>query len=189
MQQRYYDPAAGRFLSIDPVTTDANTGGSFNRYNYANNNPYNYIDPDGRDAKWVQKKDGTSNLVIKVFETGKGATAAEMATLKARVEGLTVPTGTSITMEISAKPGAVVNTLNMSPGLNTALCGAAGECVNKLGGNVGHVDSSQTGSSNAGAHEVMHFAGISDKYIEGPADLKTGARTAVASQGTTVQIS
>ncbi|MEJ7804945.1 MAG: RHS repeat-associated core domain-containing protein, partial [Telluria sp.] len=31
MQQRYYDPVAGRFLSIDPVTTDANTGGSFNR--------------------------------------------------------------------------------------------------------------------------------------------------------------
>ena len=40
MQQRYYDPVAGRFLSIDPVTTDANTGGSFNRYVYANNNPY-----------------------------------------------------------------------------------------------------------------------------------------------------
>ena len=48
MQQRYYDPVAGRFLSIDPVTTDANTGGSFNRYAYAGNNPYTYIDPDGR---------------------------------------------------------------------------------------------------------------------------------------------
>jgi hypothetical protein len=36
-------------LSIDPVTTDANTGGSFNRYAYANNSPYKYIDPDGRD--------------------------------------------------------------------------------------------------------------------------------------------
>ena len=39
MQQRYYDPVAGRFLSIDPVTTDANTGASFNRYTYANINP------------------------------------------------------------------------------------------------------------------------------------------------------
>ncbi len=48
MQQRYYDPVAGKFLSIDPVTTDANTGGSFNRYAYANNNPHKYIDPDGR---------------------------------------------------------------------------------------------------------------------------------------------
>jgi RHS repeat-associated protein len=50
MQQRYYDPVAGRFLSIDPVTTDANTGSSFNRYTYANNSPYKFIDPDGRDA-------------------------------------------------------------------------------------------------------------------------------------------
>ncbi len=32
------------------MTTDANTGGSFNRYAYANNSPYKYIDPDGRDA-------------------------------------------------------------------------------------------------------------------------------------------
>jgi RHS repeat-associated protein len=51
MQQRYYDPVAGRFLSIDPVVTDANTGSSFNRYAYANNSPYRYIDPDGRDAR------------------------------------------------------------------------------------------------------------------------------------------
>ena len=48
MQQRYYEPLAGRFLSVDPVTTDANTGSSFNRYVYGNNNPYRYTDPDGR---------------------------------------------------------------------------------------------------------------------------------------------
>lgn len=48
MQQRYYDPVAGRFLSTDPVTTDANSGSSFNRYVYANDNPYKHIDPDGR---------------------------------------------------------------------------------------------------------------------------------------------
>lgn len=48
MQQRYYDPLAGRFLSVDPVTTDAKTGSHFNRYVYAENNPYKYTDPDGR---------------------------------------------------------------------------------------------------------------------------------------------
>lgn len=50
MQQRYYDPVAGRFLSVDPVATDAGTGGNFNRYWYANNNPYKFTDPDGRMA-------------------------------------------------------------------------------------------------------------------------------------------
>jgi len=49
MQQRYYDPIAGRFLSVDPVTTDAKTGDHFNRYNYADNNPYKFVDPDGRN--------------------------------------------------------------------------------------------------------------------------------------------
>ncbi len=30
------------------MTTDGDTGDSFNRYGYANNNPYRYIDKDGR---------------------------------------------------------------------------------------------------------------------------------------------
>jgi RHS repeat-associated protein len=54
MQQRYYDPVAARFMSTDPVLTDANTGGGFNRYSYAYNSPYRYIDPDGRDVMdWI----------------------------------------------------------------------------------------------------------------------------------------
>ncbi|HJU38362.1 MAG TPA: RHS repeat-associated core domain-containing protein, partial [Tahibacter sp.] len=47
MQARYYDPYAGRFLAVDPVAADA---ASFNRYWYANSNPYKNIDPDGRWA-------------------------------------------------------------------------------------------------------------------------------------------
>lgn len=47
MQQRYYDPAIGRFLSVDPVSATS-VGGNFNRYWYANNNPYKFTDPDGR---------------------------------------------------------------------------------------------------------------------------------------------
>jgi uncharacterized protein RhaS with RHS repeats len=48
MQARYYDPVIGRFYSNDPVGfRDIH---SFNRYAYANNNPYKYIDPDGRSS-------------------------------------------------------------------------------------------------------------------------------------------
>jgi RHS repeat-associated protein len=55
MQQRYYDPMAGRFMSVDPVLTDGNTGASFNRYVYANNNPHKYTDPDGRNPALVAR--------------------------------------------------------------------------------------------------------------------------------------
>ena len=49
MQQRYYDPVIGRFLSVDPVTAyDSKDWRHFNRYDYAYNNPYKYKDPDGR---------------------------------------------------------------------------------------------------------------------------------------------
>ncbi len=51
MQQRYYDPQVGLFLSVDPVRPNARSGRNFNRYAYANNNPYRFTDPDGRFAK------------------------------------------------------------------------------------------------------------------------------------------
>lgn len=49
MQQRYFDPESGRFLSNDPVAT-TDDGGGFNRYAYANDNPYRYIDPTGAEG-------------------------------------------------------------------------------------------------------------------------------------------
>ncbi len=48
---RWYDPTIGRFMAIDPVGVKEENIHSFNRYAYANNNPYKFVDPDGRDAK------------------------------------------------------------------------------------------------------------------------------------------
>jgi RHS repeat-associated protein len=48
MQQRYYDPDIGRFLSVDPVTAYSGDPRHFNRYVYGYNNPYRFNDPDGR---------------------------------------------------------------------------------------------------------------------------------------------
>ncbi|NEV63490.1 hypothetical protein G3446_16615 [Thiorhodococcus minor] len=40
----------GRFLSLDPVGFDEANLQSFNKYAYANNNPYRFVDPDGANA-------------------------------------------------------------------------------------------------------------------------------------------
>lgn len=40
--------AEARFVSTDPVQANPDNGQNFNRYNYANNNPYRFTDPDGR---------------------------------------------------------------------------------------------------------------------------------------------
>ncbi len=47
MQQRYYDPSIGRFLSVDPMDVNPTNPMTYNRYAYANNNPNKYVDPDG----------------------------------------------------------------------------------------------------------------------------------------------
>jgi RHS repeat-associated protein len=70
MQARYYDPVIGRFYSNDPVGTlghlvQGNVQG-FNRYAYANNNPYKYTDPDGRipvALAWFATPPGQAALV------------------------------------------------------------------------------------------------------------------------------
>lgn len=47
MNARLYDPAAGRFLSPDPFVQMPDFSQNFNRYSYAMNNPFAYVDEDG----------------------------------------------------------------------------------------------------------------------------------------------
>ncbi len=72
MQQRYYDPGIGRFLSVDPVTAYENPVGAFNRYYYANNNPYANIDPDGRECFALNSGSPycTRSATYRVFDGG-----------------------------------------------------------------------------------------------------------------------
>lgn len=44
---RYYNSIVGRFVAPDPVAVKPEDPKTFNRYTYANNNPYKYVDPDG----------------------------------------------------------------------------------------------------------------------------------------------
>jgi uncharacterized protein RhaS with RHS repeats len=83
MQQRYYDPIAGRFLSTDPVTTDEKTGDLFNRYVYGRNNPYRYTDPDGRLAFLIP-------VAWAIFEAVTTATVVEVSAAAVGVAGAAI---------------------------------------------------------------------------------------------------
>ena len=45
---RYYDPVIGRFMAVDPQDYQEGQRHTYNRYAYGANNPYKYVDPDGR---------------------------------------------------------------------------------------------------------------------------------------------
>ena len=50
---RHYDAKIGRFTTPDPINFTPKNLASFNRYAYANNNPYKYVDPDGKFAWFI----------------------------------------------------------------------------------------------------------------------------------------
>jgi len=82
----------------------------------------------------------------------------------------------------STPMNGVLNRMDFSPGYNHSLCGSVGECINRIGGNNGHINSSNNMSTDAAAHDTLHFAGIIDRYIEGPRDAN-GNRTSRPSPG------
>ena len=51
MQARYYDPVVGRFYAVDPVGFDGSNLEHYGRFAYAYNNPFAYVDLDGREGK------------------------------------------------------------------------------------------------------------------------------------------
>jgi RHS repeat-associated protein len=50
---RWYDPEAGRFLSVDPILQDPYDPQFVNGYSYVRGNPANLVDPDGRMVEIV----------------------------------------------------------------------------------------------------------------------------------------
>lgn len=64
---RMYDPNLGRFMGIDPVGAMAAVDNPvmFNRYAYANNNPYKYVDPDGEASKNLRRYKMSTRLRIR----------------------------------------------------------------------------------------------------------------------------
>jgi len=65
---RWYDPEAGRFVSIDPILQSVPDPQTHNSYTYVRNNPIGNVDPDGRESR---NNDGNNNAgTLVVFVVG-----------------------------------------------------------------------------------------------------------------------
>lgn len=54
LRARYYDPAIGRFISVDPYLGRLEEPGTQNRFVYVKNNPLGFVDPLGLDTTGTQ---------------------------------------------------------------------------------------------------------------------------------------
>lgn len=79
---RWYDPVVGRFTGIDPVGYQEDNIHSFNRYAYANNNPYKFVDPDGRASIIAAfRRDCSSQCAVEAGTPSRLAAIAGVASV------------------------------------------------------------------------------------------------------------
>lgn len=142
MQARYYDPLIGRFYSNDPIGfRDVH---SFNRYAYANNNPYKYVDPDGKAAEsFLNRPQGmtvaqnqaamveAADIVIEVVDTASDVAAPIKGVVKEGIKQAVKSTLKSL--KSTTKVGDRVKTPDNSKDSFTKLKNGQGFKENKTG--------------------------------------------------------
>jgi hypothetical protein len=170
MGGRYYDAKLGRFLSVDPVEFTETNVFSFNRYAYANNNPYAFSDPDGKDAVITSKLDGSMSIQIPINFSGPGATKSAISAIKqdisSRWSGSYAIGNKEISVSVSVVDAPLMGktnsiTLTTGPTSNVAAQGASFV----RGGNRGEWNINSSGmNSGEAAHEAGHLMGEGDHY-------------------------
>ena len=117
MQQRYYDPSIGRFLSIDPVAINPEEPTTYNRYAYANNNPHKYVDPDGRFAEtaWdvFNVALGAASFLSNISEGNYGSAALDAV-------GVVIDSAAAITPIAFGGVGTLINSRRLADVTNKA---------------------------------------------------------------------
>lgn len=173
MQQRYYDPQVGRFLSMDPVASDTATAWNFNRYAYAANNPYKFTDPDGRAAIITTRVDGSVQIEIPITFKGAGANAANISQVSTdisnrwsgtyNVGGSSTKVDVKVTPVTSSTPAELVNTIELTNGPTSSVSAQGVSYVR--GGNSGEWNVTSPGMAQGeAAHEAGHLMGAKDHY-------------------------
>ena len=177
MQQRYYDPAIGRFISSDPASINTSQPHNFSRYAYANNNPYLFVDLDGREASLYWSSSSTVVATIRYSTTGSPLPFSRQAMAqqtRAGFSGLVnvggkivnITTKVEYVANAAGQPG--VTTLNVVPDTATVTKSGRSE-TNRVGGDqvtlgAGGVDAASVVTAE---HELGHVAGAGDQYKGG----------------------
>lgn len=163
MQQRYYDPEIGRFLSVDPVTAYSDPVRFFNRYRYASNNPYSFTDPDGR-ADYYNFPNGVV-VVIQHYDNKSQFSNAQIEGQASKFNG---PTSSGKNMVVLFRPGTGSDAVKITT--NQALSDAPGSNnrshADKINGRNVEVAPDAVGAITAG-HEMGHTMGAGDQYSGG----------------------
>ncbi|UHQ23257.1 RHS repeat-associated core domain-containing protein [Lysobacter sp. 5GHs7-4] len=160
MQQRYYDPTLGRFLSVDPVTANSGTGSNFNRYWYGNNNPYRFTDPDGRQSTENVRAQPTGIPYIDWFMTPSDERGSQRLMMKKQLAfEMSLPrswrdVALNIGIALSAGAGAAGRGAARSMARSGAR-GASGP-LETTSGNIWHGNSSGSAASGGDALAPMH---------------------------------
>jgi RHS repeat-associated protein len=153
MQQRYYDPEIGRFLSVDPLGANWESIFSFGRYNYANNNPILNIDPDGQVAYQVG-----NTVILPIYYNGSGATQAFIDNQVRLASHLIAEDGRT-KIEIIPLSHALDggNTMDVSPGGNAKAPVGGEGILSGSGGSAAHINSERKDAAGATLHDSLHF--------------------------------
>jgi len=142
MKARYYGGVVGRFISPDPMWVDTKTGENFNRYWYANNNPYKFTDPDGRLADTILDIGFVAYSTYALITEPSWTNAAALG---ADVVGAVVPFATGL--------GAGVRAANAGADIAHGVDGPIGDSLGKA---IKHGPSPKINEGQQGKHQVGH---------------------------------
>jgi RHS repeat-associated protein len=137
---RWYDPKFGRFMGVDPAGFSSDNIQSFNRYAYANNNPYAYVDPNGQAAVAV--------VVPAVILVGSAIYVASGPEQQAQMGKLVTWMGQNVKKNLQWA-GAIVGVLT-GPYFNENTSGGVDEGSSKSNGNESGTGNNGDGASKHG---------------------------------------